>query len=122
MLVVEGGRIDHAHHANNAYRALTDTIALSEAVAAARAATSLDDTLIVVTADHSHVLSFAGYSHRGNPILGKVTDRTGSDDLALKRDMTGRVFTTLGYINGPGYAAASDLQPEGVKRQPHEPS
>lgn len=122
LLVVEGGRIDHAHHANNAYRALTDTIALSEAVAAARAATSLDDTLILVTADHSHVLSFAGYSHRGNPILGKVTDRTGSDDLALKRDMTGRVFTTLGYINGPGYAAASDLQPEGVKRQPHEPS
>ena len=122
LLVVEGGRIDHAHHANNAYRALTDTIALSEAVAAARAATSLDDTLIVVTADHSHVLSFAGYSHRGNPILGKVTDRTGSDDVVLKRDMTGRVFTTLGYINGPGYAAASDLQPEGVKLQPHEPS
>ncbi|SDE13058.1 alkaline phosphatase [Aquimonas voraii] len=122
LLVVEAGRIDHAHHANNAYRALTDTIALSEAVAAARAATSIEDTLILVTADHSHVLSFAGYSHRGNPILGKVTDRTGSDDVVLKRDMTGRVFTTLGYLNGPGYAAASDLQPEGVKRQPHEPA
>lgn len=122
LLVVEAGRIDHAHHANNAYRALTDTIALSEAVAAARAATSSDDTLILVTADHSHVLSFAGYSHRGNPILGKVTDRTGSDDVSVKRDLTGRVFTTLGYLNGPGYAAASDLQPEGPKRQPHEPS
>lgn len=122
LLVVEAGRIDHAHHANNAYRALTDTIALSDAVAAAQAATSIEDTLIMVTADHSHVLSFAGYSHRGNPILGKVTDRTGSDDVVLKRDMTGRVFTTLGYINGPGYASGSDQQPEGVKRQPHEPS
>jgi alkaline phosphatase len=121
LLVVEAGRIDHAHHANNAYRALTDTIALSEAVAAAMAATSTADTLILVTADHSHVLSFAGYSHRGNPILGKVTDRTGTDDVVLKRDLTGRVFTTLGYINGPGYAAASDLQPAGPKRQPHEP-
>lgn len=122
LLVVEAGRIDHAHHANNAYRALTDTIALSDAVAAARAATSIEDTLILVTADHSHVLSFAGYSHRGNPILGKVTDRTGTDDVELQRDMTGRVFTTLGYVNGPGYAAASDRQPEGVKRQPHEPA
>ncbi|MFM1887341.1 MAG: hypothetical protein RL026_2498, partial [Pseudomonadota bacterium] len=31
-LMVEGGRIDHAHHAGNAYRALTDAIALSDAV------------------------------------------------------------------------------------------
>lgn len=120
LLVVEGGRIDHAHHAGNAYRALTDTIALSEAVAAAQAATSADDTLIVVTADHSHVLSFAGYSHRGNPILGKVTDRTGTGDLVPKRDLTGRVFTTLSYANGPGYAGASDQQPAGPKRHPHE--
>ncbi len=122
VLVVEAGRIDHAHHANNAYRALTDTIALSEAVAAAQAATSVEDTLILVTADHSHVLSFAGYSHRGNPILGKVSDRTGTDDVVLKRDLTGRVFTTLGYINGPGYASESELQPAGAKRYPHDPT
>ncbi|HEY5780753.1 MAG TPA: alkaline phosphatase, partial [Lysobacter sp.] len=49
VLLVEGGRIDHAHHYGNAYRALTDTIALSEAVQAATEATSADDTLILVT-------------------------------------------------------------------------
>src|SRR5205085_580566 len=32
FLMVEGGRIDHAHHAGNARRALEDAIALSEAV------------------------------------------------------------------------------------------
>ncbi len=32
FLMVEGGRIDHAHHAGNAHRALTDTIAFSDAV------------------------------------------------------------------------------------------
>ncbi|MFD2404785.1 alkaline phosphatase [Azorhizophilus paspali] len=32
-LMVEAGRIDHAHHAGNAYRALTDTVALAEALA-----------------------------------------------------------------------------------------
>jgi alkaline phosphatase len=47
VLLVEGGRIDHAHHYGNAYRALTDTIALSEAVQAADALTSAGDTLIL---------------------------------------------------------------------------
>ena len=54
--MVEGGRIDHAHHAGNAYRALTDTIALAEAVKVAREMTDDEDTLIIVTADHSHTL------------------------------------------------------------------
>ena len=49
-LMVEGGRIDHAHHAGNAARALADTIALSDAVRAAAAATDPRDTLILVTA------------------------------------------------------------------------
>ena len=35
-LMVEGGRIDHAHHAGNAYRALTDTIAMADAVKMAK--------------------------------------------------------------------------------------
>ena len=35
FLMVEGGRIDHGHHAGNAYRALTDAIAFADAVAVA---------------------------------------------------------------------------------------
>jgi len=120
LLIVEAGRIDHAHHAGNAYRALTDTVALGQAVQTALAATSRQDTLVMVTADHSHVLSSAGYSGRGNPILGKVTDREESDADGFKQDLTGRSFTTLSYANGPGYAGASDTQGEGVKHFPHE--
>lgn len=102
-LMVEAGRIDHAHHAGNAYRALTDTIALSEAVAVAKEMTSEDDTLIIVTADHSHVFTLAGYPMRGNPILGLAATATGP-----MKDALGLPYTTLGYANGPGYVADGD--------------
>jgi alkaline phosphatase len=99
FLMVEGGRIDHAHHRGNAYRALTDTLALDEAVTRALTLTDPTDTLILVTADHSHTLTISGYPRRGNPILGKVVHSSGE----LLRDPEGRPYTTLGYMNGPGY-------------------
>ncbi len=117
VLLVEGGRIDHAHHYGNAFRALTDTIALSDAVRVADEATSADDTLILVTADHAHTLTFAGYPVRGNPILGKVRGSSGEEEGgALVVDGTGLPYTTLGYANGPGYTGASSAQPAGPKR------
>lgn len=70
---ISGGRIDHSHHFNNAHRALTDTLALEDAVSAALDMTKSDDTLIVVTSDHSHVFAFGGNPKRGNPILGKYS-------------------------------------------------
>ncbi len=124
VLMVEGGRIDHANHNGNAFRALDETISLSDAVRAARAATSADDTLIIVTADHSHTLNFVGYPVRGNPILGKVRGIGGEDDIPgdLALDGTGQVFTTLTYANGPGNTGASNQQPAGPKSYPHAPS
>ena len=105
FLHVEGGRIDHAHHAGNARRALLDTIELSNAVRRAMALTSEQDTLIIVTADHSHTFTIAGYPSRGNPILGLVKGVPDVDGAALKLtlDGNGLPFTTLGYANGPGY-------------------
>ncbi|TWT17799.1 alkaline phosphatase [Luteimonas marina] len=123
VLLVEGGRIDHANHEGNAYRALDETSAMSRAVRAAADMTSADDTLIVVTADHSHTLGFVGYPKRGNPILGKVRGRTSEDDDPndYARDMFGLPYTTLVYANGPGYTGASATQPAGPKRHLHHP-
>ena len=121
FLMVEGGRIDHGHHAGNAYRALTETIAFSDAIRAAVELVNADDTLILVTADHSHTMTFAGYANRGNPILGKLRGSSGegAPSKELARDAIGRSFTTLGYANGPGYAGESDHEAEGAKKYPH---
>jgi alkaline phosphatase len=122
FLVVEGGRIDHAHHSGNAFRALTDTVAFSEAIRAANELTSAEDTLILVTSDHSHTMSFVGYPQRGNPILGKVVGVSSEDDApGLVKDLLGLPYTTLVYANGPGYTGASSTQPAGSKNFPHNP-
>jgi alkaline phosphatase len=112
FLMVEAGRIDHGHHAGNAYRALTDAIELARAV---RRAAELvgDDTLIVVTADHSHTFNMAGYPTRGNPILGLVVtndDATGLAATVPSRAGDDRPYTTLAYANGPG--ATTDKRPD----------
>ncbi len=105
FLMVEGARIDHAHHAGNAYNALHETIELSNAVALADKLTNDEDTLIIVTADHSHVFTIAGYPKRGNPILGKVqgTDEHGLPQTQDTLDANGMPYTTLGYMNGHGF-------------------
>lgn len=105
VLLVEGGRIDHAHHGGNAYRALTDAAAFDDAVARALSLVDLDETLIVTTADHSHTLTMSGYPQRGNPILGTVA--FGEPQVA--RD--GKAYTTLGYANGPGAVAGERADP-----------
>lgn len=98
VLMIEGGRVDHGHHANNAKRALTDVGALDDAVKAALELTDPEETLILVTADHSHVFVIAGYSARNNPILGKSATGIGT----YNKGADGKPYTTLGYYNGPG--------------------
>ncbi|HBC57733.1 MAG TPA: alkaline phosphatase, partial [Gammaproteobacteria bacterium] len=100
FLHVESGRIDHGHHAGSAYNALTDTIEFARAVKTAVESVDMKETLIIVTADHSHVFTIAGYPKRGNPILGQVVS-VGQNTPALAED--GYPYTTLGYTNGRGF-------------------
>ncbi|CAG4973237.1 unnamed protein product [Parnassius apollo] len=93
FLFVEGGRIDHAHHDNLVELALDETIEMSAAVAKAAELLSEEDSLIVVTADHAHVMAFNGYTKRGSDILGP------SD----QRDESNIPYMTISYTNGPGF-------------------
>lgn len=91
-LVVEGGRIDHAHHDGMARLALHDLVEFDNAIEMALSMVPEEESLFVVTADHSHTLSMVGYPTRGNPIL-KFADSDADDGLP---------YTTLSYANGPG--------------------
>jgi alkaline phosphatase len=55
LLQVEGGRVDHAAHANDAAAILWDQLAFDDAVGVAlEFAQGRDDTLVVVTTDHGN--------------------------------------------------------------------
>ena len=104
-LMVEAGRVDHASHAGNLHRMVTDGAAFAEAVAVAMELTDEQDTLIIVTADHEHAIAFHGYCGRGAPITGLCydIDRNGvkhTDEPLLGAD--GKPYTVVGFLNGPG--------------------
>ncbi len=67
--------MDHAHHANYAHKAMWDTLALQDAVQTAVDETSDEDTLIIVTADHSHAFTFQGYAAATEPALGRLASK-----------------------------------------------
>ncbi|MBD2843010.1 alkaline phosphatase [Erythrobacter rubeus] len=106
-LMVESGRIDHGHHAGRAGYALEETVELARAVQYAIDNTDPAETLIMVTADHSHVFTIAGYPRRGNDILGLVVPppEGGEEVTEAATAEDGKPYTTLGYANGPGSIA-----------------
>ena len=101
VLMVESGLIDKYSHPLDWERAVMDTIMLDRAVAAAKEfAGARNDTLIMVTADHTHGLS----------LVGTVDDSVRSPEM---RDRIG-VHEKAGYPNYPpandeGYPSRLDV-------------
>ncbi|XP_014273687.1 alkaline phosphatase [Halyomorpha halys] len=91
FLMVESALIDNAHHSGRPRVALSETIELSKAVQGTmkvlEAAGIKDDTLVIVTSDHSHTLTISGYPDRGSSILG----------LAGKSEVDNISYTSLNY-------------------------
>lgn len=103
-LEIEAGRVDHANHAGNAYRAVTDGEAFAEAVKKVIKMTG-DDTLVIVTADHAHAVALNGYAGRGSDVLGLAykINKNGTkhlDELELADD--GKPYGIITYANGSG--------------------
>jgi alkaline phosphatase len=113
-LLVEGGRIDHGHHDGYPGYALLETQAFAEAVSIALEKVDLRETLVLVTADHSHVFTHGGYPTRGNPILGLVVenDRSGEPKAEPHVAADGQPYTSVAYANGPGAIAGPRPRPD----------
>ena len=96
FLMVEGGRIDHAHHKAQGKIALDETLALDQAVQKAldtlEKLNIRDETLVIVTADHGHTMTLPGYPARGADINGFLG----------KNEIDGKLETPMVYANGPG--------------------
>uniref|UniRef100_A0A1L8DKL6 Alkaline phosphatase n=1 Tax=Nyssomyia neivai TaxID=330878 RepID=A0A1L8DKL6_9DIPT len=92
FLFVEGGRIDMAHHDLYTRTSLDETVEFHKAIELARNMFSEEDTLIVVSADHSHVVSMSGYPDRKQNIFGYGGN---ADD--------NKPYFTMSYANGPGF-------------------
>lgn len=121
FLLVEGGRIDHAHHAGNAFRAIIDTEAFDKAIEEALSRVNLQETLIIVTADHSHVFTLAGYPVRpvdelaykvkkapkgygqSSGFIFDIVHRLKNGEIVPAKDNGNIGYTMPGYANGPGY-------------------
>ncbi|KAH9398135.1 hypothetical protein TYRP_019141 [Tyrophagus putrescentiae] len=99
VLLVEGGRIDHAHHDGYSNLAMYETVEFDRAIRRAREMLPADETLFLATADHSHGLTINGYPNRGNPINGWVGE-----------DADGIPYTTLMYATGPGHMSHEERE------------
>ena len=101
VLLVEAGLIDKFNHPLDWERSVYDTIMLSNAVQVAKEfAAQNDDTLIIVTPDHTHGVS----------IVGTIDDAKPGPDM---RNKVG-VYNEAGYPNYPaagpdGYPASVDV-------------
>ena len=101
VLMVEAGLIDKYNHPLDWERSVYDTIMLANAVQAAKDwAAGRDDTLIIVTPDHTHGVS----------IVGTIDDAKPGPDM---RDKVG-VYSEAGFPNYPapdkdGYPPSVDV-------------
>uniref|UniRef100_A0A0N5BN37 alkaline phosphatase n=1 Tax=Strongyloides papillosus TaxID=174720 RepID=A0A0N5BN37_STREA len=111
-IMVEGGLIDVAAHENKGYVAFSETREFDKAIAKAHQLTkeiasksnkyNVEDTLIIVTADHSHPLNFNGFPKRKKSVLGanmanfsKVTVPSDNKTMPNLMFTSGQGFNTM---------------------------
>jgi hypothetical protein len=80
---------------DKAHKSLDDYAMFDDAIGEALKIVSLKDTMVVVTADHSHTFTIGGNSNRGNNVYGIAVSYKNLSDVNL-------TFTSILYGNGPG--------------------
>src|SRR5262245_13404390 len=106
FLMVEGGRIDHAGHANWARTLVDETAAFDEAVGYAIDHLDPRTVLVLVTADHeTGGLAMNGYPDEKDGIWSTYRDPEGS-----KGD---EAYPVVSFMTGPGTTRQTEKPPHG---------
>ena len=104
LLVVEGGRIDHAEHENSISDAVTDFLAFDDAIGEGMQYQAVDSTVtIVVSADHDcggPAITAAGYGYPSHGQVDKIADEGCRFIRWVSGDHTGTMVPV--FARGPG--------------------
>lgn len=101
-----GGQIDQGHHKNRAYLALTEAVSFDDAIDRASQLTNEKDTLTLITADHSHVFTFGGYTLRGSPIFGRARE---SGWCCFLKDVAEIALSLVAHLSNGAMTAMTTL-------------
>ena len=97
FLMVEGGRIDHAAHINAPEKMMAEMVELDEGIGYAMNTVDLDETLIVLTADHETAgLAISGYGAHDKAKHKAILKKT------TPRQHGGRPRSIVTFATGPG--------------------
>nr|CDS27094.1 alkaline phosphatase [Hymenolepis microstoma] len=114
FLFVEGARIDHAHHGNlgKQVKSLIDMLAFEEAIREGVKMVNLEETLVILTADHSHSFHLVGEPSRLSSLLAldesygpRTLDNKGMIPLLYSSGSAAKVNTTRDNFASPNFNA-----------------
>jgi alkaline phosphatase len=112
ILVVEGGRIDHAEHENSVSDAVMDFLAFDDAVGEGMSYRSTDSTVtLVVSADHDcggPAVTASGYGYPSHNQVDKIADEGCRFIRWVSGDHTGTMVPV--FASGPGSGRFSGIQ------------
>ncbi len=135
VVQIEGGRVDHAAHANDAASLLRDMLAFDEALGVVLSfIESRDDTLLIVTTDHANANpGLSVYGSAGQRGMNRLVLATRSFDwiLSQRRDLAdptdaGAMAEIVRAATGVGLSEAEreilGRALKGERVDPHEPA
>jgi alkaline phosphatase len=124
FVMIEAGRIDHAHHKNMAKRSLEETKEFDETIKTVinyfKEKNELDETLIILTADHSHQFTMGNYQTRNLTLFSSILDENMKSFAEQERviswggnkENNESHILPLNYITGPAGSLYSKVRNE----------
>lgn len=95
FLFIEGARIDQAHHENRAMKSFAEQHVFDKIIAEINKQLNPEETLLIVTADHSHSFELVGQPSRFRSLF--LPDVVKGNETLDEKGMQ-----PIGYMSGPG--------------------